>query len=137
LEHAVTPDCTVADIGTGSGILAVAALRLGARFAVATDTDRTSLDAAIENFGLNAQAANVVLGSADCLRDECADVTVANISGTVLLAIMDELLRIAKSRGHLILTGFPEWEIAPFQQLFREAAVTGINEWRCLSTPVC
>ncbi len=134
LEETVQPGCTVADIGTGSGILAIASMRLGARQAVATDLDETSLQTAGENFEANELPARLVLGSAECLVDECADITVANISGTVLLAIMDDLLRITRPGGQLILTGLPEWELAPFERLFPGAAVTAMNEWRCLTT---
>ena len=62
---------TIVDIGTGSGILAIAALRLGASFAIGIDTDESALSAARENFELNKLPTHLIAGSADCLRDGC------------------------------------------------------------------
>jgi len=123
----------VVDVGTGSGILAIAALRLGASLAAALDMDLASLATARENFELNDFAATVAQGSAECTASESADIVVANISGTVLLSIADELLRICKPGGWLILTGFPESELAAIQGMFGSGEVTEINEWRCLT----
>lgn len=70
LERVVTPACSIADIGTGSGILAIAALRLGSVTAFGVDVDEAALQAASKNFALNALSANLVAGSANCLRSE-------------------------------------------------------------------
>jgi ribosomal protein L11 methylase PrmA len=74
----------------------------------------------------------LIAGSADCLLRGCSDVTIANISGTVLLGLLDDLLRITAPEGRLILTGFPEAELDVFQNLLPGCTVTEINEWRCL-----
>ena len=132
LEKSVTRGHAVVDVGTGSGILAIAALRLGAGIAVGVDTDEAALAAARENFILNDLRPTLAAGSADILRPEAADVTIANISGTVLLYLADDLLRITKPRGTLILTGFPESEAPAFQRLFPTAESSALNEWRCL-----
>jgi len=123
---------TVADIGTGSGLLAIAAVRLGARLAIGIDIDEAALGAARENFSLNHLTSLLVAGSVDCVRDGWAAVTVANISGTVLLSIADELLRI--SGGRLILTGFTEEELSTIKQVFGSGEVTSCGQWRCLVT---
>ncbi len=86
LERVVSPACSMADIGTGSGILAISALRLGAATAFGVDMDEAALQAARENFALNALPANLVAGSADCLLSGSVDLVVANINATVLLA---------------------------------------------------
>ena len=132
LEKWVAPGDNVVDIGTGSGMLAIAALLLGAGFAVGIDTDEAALSAAAENFRSNKFAPALAAGSADAVKTAIANVTVANISGTVLVHIADELLRISKAGGKLILTGFPEWELPAFFELFPNAEVSGINEWRSL-----
>jgi ribosomal protein L11 methyltransferase len=134
LEKCIVPGCTAVDIGTGSGILAVAAIQLGAVVAVGVDVAAGTLETARENFLLNTLPTPLVAaGSADCLSTGCSDVTVANISGTVLLSILDDLRRITRDNGFLILTGFPEWELSAFQQEFPGATVAAIDEWRCIT----
>jgi ribosomal protein L11 methyltransferase len=132
LERCVSAGNVVVDIGTGLGILSVAALRLGACAAIGLDVDLASLDSASENFLLNDFRPLLVAGSAECIASEVADVLVANISGTVLLGIADELLRIVRPKGWLILTGFPESELAILRQAFGSGEVSEMNEWRCL-----
>ncbi len=133
LEKCVAPGYTVADVGTGSGVLVIAALALGAAIAFGIDTDMAALQAAIGNFALNKVTPKLTAGSAECLADECCDVTIANIGGTVLLSILDELLRMTRANGWLILTGFPWEELPPFQRMFPEAEISQIDEWRCLT----
>jgi ribosomal protein L11 methyltransferase len=133
LERCVQESCTVADIGTGSGILALAALRLGAKFAVGLDIDEGALSAAKQNFALNAIAPMLVAGSAECLADRWADVVVANINATVLLSILDDLLRIVRTGGRLILTGFSESEAAILARDFPDAAISELDQWRCVT----
>lgn len=133
LEACVTLGHTVLDIGTGSGILVIAALRLGAAAAIGIDTDEATLQAAKENFALNQLVATLAVGSADIIHAEVADVTVANISATVLLSLADDLLRVTKPGGALILTGFPESEASLLESLFPGATISALNEWRCLT----
>lgn len=118
---------TVVDIGTGSGLLAIAALRLGALKAVGVDLDEAALCAARENFALNGLPADIAVGSVDCLRS--ADVTVANISATVILSIADELLSLG---GTMILTGFSDYELPVVEHTFGRGTVSAQGEWRCL-----
>lgn len=136
LEQCVAPGSLVIDVGTGSGILALSATLLGAREAVGTDTDLASLATAQENYRLNGLAAALFAGSADALADSVADLIVANISGSVLLAILDELLRVSKPDATVILTGFTDYEAARFLKFFPLAEVTARNEWRCLVIPL-
>ncbi len=133
LEKYVHKGDTVMDVGTGSGILAIAARRLGAVSSIGLDIDEAALDTAQENFKLNALPSNLVAGSAECLTDQCADVLVANINATVLLSIFDDLLRVTKPGGWLILTGFPESEAAVFTRIFPTAELFAQGEWRCLA----
>ena len=136
LEQCIRSGDVVADIGTGSGILSVAALRLGACLAVGLDLDLPSLGTARENFELNDFRPTLVLGTVDCIAPECAQVLVANISGTVLLSLADDLLRVVRPGGSLILTGFPESELSVLQRAFGYGAVTAVNEWRCLTLQI-
>lgn len=136
LEKLVCPGIRVADIGTGSGILAVAALRLGAAAALGIDPDEAALRVARDNFELNGVQGLLAAGYADALSPEWADITVANISATVLTAIMDELLRITKPGGAMVLAGFMEEELSPIQALAGTGEVLSSEEWRGLIVQV-
>lgn len=133
LEQCVFPGCTVVDVGTGSGLLALAALRLGASRAIGLDIDPAALEAARQNFELNGERAELVCGSADAIASNFADITVANISGTVLLAIWDDLARVTRHSGHLILTGFPDSEATFFRELLPDAQAIQHDGWYCLT----
>lgn len=132
LEERVNDTATVVDVGTGSGMLAIAALRLGAASAIALDVDEAALNVAKENFELNGLPPRIIAGSAECLAARCADIVVANINATVLLSILDDLLRIATPDGCLILTGFPESEAGEFVRALPPAKIFARDEWRCV-----
>lgn len=134
LEKFVERDTRVIDIGAGSGILAIAALRFGAASAIAVDPDENALASARENFSLNNLPAQLIAGSAQCLADDAADLTVANINATVLLSIFDDLLRITRRPGRLILTGFTAPELARLKELLPNSDVSSSSAWRCLIT---
>ncbi len=136
LEECVTAGSRVIDVGTGSGILAIGAIRLGAGFVIGVDLDETSLRAARENFLLNDLTPYLVAGSAEALVSKSTDITVANINGTVLLSILDELLRITKVNGWLILTGFTEAEASAFEAQFSHAITSEMEGWYCIAANV-
>jgi ribosomal protein L11 methyltransferase len=129
LEHCVTPGARVLDIGTGSGVLAIAALRLGASLAIGADPDEAALAIARGNFELNQLPASLAVASADAFANQSADLVVANISGTVLLFILDDLLRIGRT---LLLTGFTEHELPAFQELLPNSSILALDEWRLI-----
>ena len=134
LQATVRLNALLVDVGTGSGILSVAACQLGARCLAAIDTDESSLAVARENFAFNrAPLPPLVAGSADCLADASADIVVANISGTVILSILDDLLRVRKPEGTLVLTGFMNDEAGLFLRLFPAATIQTCHEWCCLT----
>ncbi len=105
---------TVIDAGCGTGILGIAALKLGAAKVFAYDIDEWSVRNALENFELNGVSADVRLGDAAVLNDAPeADVLVANINRNILLADMPAFVDALKPEGLLILSGFYEADIAP------------------------
>ena len=134
LEKAIAPNSCIADIGAGSGILAIAAAQLGAASVIALEPDLQAIQTAKENIAFNRRKPLLIAGFADALRDAWADITVANISGTVLLAILDDLLRLTKLNGGLILSGFEAAEAARFAALFPAGSITTRDGWSCLST---
>jgi ribosomal protein L11 methyltransferase len=137
LERCVHSGDKTVDVGTGSGVLAIAALQLGASSAIGVDTDAAVLDAARENFELNQLTPKLAAGSADCLADGCADIVVANISATILISMAGDLLGLLGNEGYLILTGFQAAELATLQNLFANTNVTSslifsLEDWNCL-----
>jgi ribosomal protein L11 methyltransferase len=97
----------VLDVGTGSGILALAARRLGARIAHGIDCDADAIASARENLDLNqpldAVTFNVAtLGAAPL---PAADVVTANLTGTLIVRSSDVLQGLVNADGHLIVSG--------------------------------
>ena len=132
LEQAIFTGCSVADIGTGSGVLAIVALYLGAATVIAFDTDEQALQAARQNFLLNNLQPNLFSGSTDALAHSSFDIAVANINASVLFSLADDLLRILRPGGELILTGFPKSESSQVAQLFPPHKLLEEDNWLCL-----
>lgn len=103
LADAELVGASVIDYGTGSGILALAALCLGAKEVVAVDNDPQALAAARANAQRNDVALEAVLPAALDVRD--ADVIVANILARPLVALAPELRRRVRRGGRIVLAG--------------------------------
>lgn len=96
----------VIDYGCGSGILAIAALRLGARHALGTDTDPQALATARENAARNAVAGDLALCLPDAVpANAAADVVLANILAGPLVALAPRLTQLVRPGGTLVLSG--------------------------------
>lgn len=141
----VRPGVHVLDVGTGSGILAVGAVLLGAASVRACDTDDNAVVAAIENAARNhaAGAVDVRRGSlgADWPWPEpavaSAGLVVANISSGALIALMPEIGRALKDGGRFIGSGFIESGRASVEAAARSAGLEPLGlltdgEWCCL-----
>jgi ribosomal protein L11 methyltransferase len=98
---------TMLDVGTGSGVLAIAARMLGARTAVGIDHDPDALQAARENLGLNAGVDAVTFEVGDLSKTslDAADVVTANLTGALLCRAATTLDAAVRSGGRLILSG--------------------------------
>jgi len=127
----------VMDIGTGSGVLAIAASRLGASRVVAIDEDPNAIHAAQENLGLN-RGAEVTLRAGDVRKDARGpfDVVLANLTGALLREVTERLLDLAAPDAHLILSGFMRNEEADVLASFAGVPVakrTEEQEWICVT----
>jgi ribosomal protein L11 methyltransferase len=102
--------CRVLDVGTGSGVLAIAAVRLGAASASGIDYDPDALVAARESVEANAVGDRVTLAAVDIAADPVVgapfDVVVANLTGTLLTRQATFLAGLLGRDGHLIASGF-------------------------------
>jgi ribosomal protein L11 methyltransferase len=110
LEDHIMPSMKVADIGTGSGILALAAARLGASEVLATDIDLIPRKTARENVQRNALEAVVQimeLDEFDAAAREC-DLIVANIVANTIVALAPSVAPRLKSGGIFIASGIVE-----------------------------
>lgn len=95
---------TVLDHGTGTGVLAIFAKRLGATQVVAIDIDENSVKNAKENARLNGETIDVRLGSTP--SDGFYDLILANIHRNILLANMEAYAKALQPEGKLWLSGF-------------------------------
>lgn len=114
LEQAVTPGCSMLDLGCGSGILSIAALLLGASRAVAVDIDPITERIAMENAALNGIGPDrYALSIGDLLSDAALcdrvcgqyDVVCANIVADVIIRIAPFAKRCAKPGAPFIVSG--------------------------------
>jgi len=97
----------VLDVGTGSGILAIAALKLGAKKIQAIDIDHSALESAKENAKLNKIHRGIIFRLASPEQVEGKfDLAVANLLPQELMAVKDSLAARVKSQGTLIISGF-------------------------------
>ena len=96
---------SVADVGTGSGILAVGAILLGAAAVTATDNDPLAVKIAKENAEVNGVAEKIQSYVAENPPIGPFDLVVANILPDVILGMADGLVNAVKPGGHLIVSG--------------------------------
>ena len=98
----------VLDVGTGSGVLALAAWKLGAGDVVAIDNDPDALENARANIERNGAGPSIdsVHDDLSGLRIQRADVVLANLTGAVLVRYADELRSLVVEGGYLIVSGF-------------------------------
>lgn len=123
VEQAVRPGHRVLDLGTGSGVLSIAAAKLGAR-CVAVDVDPVALDNARENAAANGvtDRVEIVCGSLDAVREAGFDGIVANIQSNVLIPLLGDLRERLRGGGWLILSGILDREEAQIGEALRRTA---------------
>lgn len=99
---------SVLDYGCGSGVLALAALKLGAARALAVDVDPQALVATRDNARRNGLEARLSVRAADALPETCWDVVLANILAGPLLELAPRLARATRAGGRIVLAGMLE-----------------------------
>ena len=107
MEENIKEGDSVIDVGTGSGILMIAADRLGASEVYGTDIDELAVESANENLELNGITdAKVYLGNlVSVVNGKKFDVVVANILADVLLILLNDISKVVKEGGLVIFSG--------------------------------
>jgi ribosomal protein L11 methyltransferase len=133
LQRLDVRDTTVLDVGCGSGVLAIAAVLLGARSAVGVDNDPDALTSAAENVDLNAVADRVRLMNEDLRHlGSPADIVLANLTGGMLERHAPALAALTAPAGHLIVSGVMESESTVIPALERFLTLDRVeheDEW--------
>ncbi|MFT4062364.1 MAG: 50S ribosomal protein L11 methyltransferase [Edaphocola sp.] len=130
---------SVLDFGTGTGILAILAEKLGARNILAIDNDEWSYENAVENCAANhAQKVEVALATlADVKQDIVFDMILANINRHILLQYMDGMAQKIADGGRLLLSGILTEDIEIIKEAAQKAGLHFIqlaekNNWVCM-----
>ena len=106
LERYVKEESTVFDVGCGSGILAIAAAKLGAKLAIGVDLDPVAVESSIENVGYNnLNNIEILHGNLVEVIDSKAEIVVANILAEIICLLTDVIKRVLKDNGIFITSG--------------------------------
>lgn len=110
LEKSLEEGDTVLDAGTGTGILAIASVKLGGAMAIGFDIDEWSYQNAVENTYLNKTKEQTTFyhGSIHSIPSGTFDLVLANINRNTILDILEELVERCVSGGLLVLSGLQQ-----------------------------
>lgn len=123
-------DKTILDVGCGSGILGIAALKLGARSAVLLDTDENAVKVARDNLALNKINAQVILGTLNQAKDK-ADIILGNITANILISLKDLFYQYLNDGGQIILSGIIDSYTDYIQKAFDKFTLVSHNSMDC------
>lgn len=138
LDNYVKQDSTVFDVGCGSGILAIAAAKLGAKKAVGVDLDPVAVESANENVGINnLDNIEILYGNLVDVIEGKADIVVANIIAEVICILTEDVKRVLKTDGYFITSGIIHDRVDMVTNKLEETGfeVVEINkdgEWNCI-----
>jgi len=147
MEETVQSGHSCLDLGSGSGILSIAALHLGAKTAVGVDIDPKAETIARENAAYNGFAApeftvltgNVTADKAmmDTLRAAHYDVVLVNIVADVIIGLAPVLPNFLDADSVVILSGILDNRLAEVEAALQKAGLTilsrrAMEEWRCI-----
>lgn len=128
---------SVCDYGTGTGVLAILAEKLGAAEVLAIDNDDWSIENAAENFKRN-NCQRISIIKEDSINEKNKfDIVLANINRNVLLENMKNIADAVKPKGDILLSGFYTEDIPTLLECTNNCSLTLIsqavnNNWVCL-----
>ena len=141
LEDEVKRGDMVLDLGCGSGILGIAALKLGARDVVALDVDPVAVRVAQENFRANGCAREVHLAKGSLphrlAKQKAFDLALANINAHIIKEAVPHLASVLRPKGVLIASGILEGQAADVGSALDECGfkierTLRIDDWAAL-----
>ena len=136
LEKYVKKSIKVLDVGSGTGILSIASVKLGAGRAVAIDLDETCLENCKENCILNEveTKVDVLTGEINDVKENYFDLILANIEKKVLLDIAEKIKSKLKQNGIIILSGLLQSDRSEIEKKyhsigFKTNQIEQMDEW--------
>lgn len=119
LDSQMLNDKTVIDYGCGSGILAIAALLLGAKQAICVDIDPQALTATMENATKNGVADRISCYLPEQFKTQQADFVLANILATPLISLSKEINELVAPAGKIVLSGILKEQTEEVSEVYR------------------
>jgi ribosomal protein L11 methyltransferase len=139
LDEMMAPGATVVDVGTGSGILAIAAARLGAAHVLAVDTDPVAVAVARQNVAHNGMVRVVEVQENHLLTGvrRPADVILANLTADLHLVFLPDVRPRLALEGIVAASGITAPRLPDVERAARASGLTlrrvmHSGEWRCL-----
>ena len=140
LQKYISPESVCIDVGCGSGILGISAVKLGAKFAYLTDIDAVAVESAKHNSELNGVTEKVVIARSDLLEDSSlkGDIMLANITADILERLAPSIPKNLKSGGTLILSGIINEKLERVVEVYSAQGLTlsekvNKGEWNALA----
>ena len=132
LIHAIKPSGRVLDVGCGTGVLSLAALRCGAESADAIDIDIWSVESAKESARLNglSEQIEVIHGTVESIAGRSYALVVANINRNIILADIAQYVAAMEPGSVLLLSGFLAGDV---EDITSAATALGLTPMECLS----
>lgn len=126
LQEYLTPQSVCIDVGCGSGILGISAIKFGAKYAYLTDIDDIAVKSALHNCEINGVSDRVRVAHSDLLDDAeiKGDIMLANITAEILCRLAPSIPKNLKSGGVLILSGIIESRLETVLQAFGAQGLT-------------
>ncbi len=132
MQEYITPSSVCIDVGCGSGILGISAIKLGAQKAYLTDIDPIAVESSLHNSKLNGVDVQTVVAHSNLLdnTDVQGDVMMANITGEVLKMLAPSIPKNLKKDGALILSGIIESRLEMVKNAYEAVGLEVIFERR-------
>ncbi len=127
----------VLDMGSGTGILAILALQLGAKSALAVDNDDNAVENSVENAIRNGYPnMEALVGESSSIEERKFDIVLANINRNIILNDLPYYAKMLNSNGELITSGYYEQDLKIIREKAKSLGLNYVqhitkNDWCC------